>query len=80
MLAETLVLIDSQNVLIFKKYVEQLLESKSISVFCSKERLEKVREIQKQNKENPKYDGHCIGLSEKEIASNLDKDLPYVVN
>jgi glutamyl-tRNA synthetase len=70
----------SERTHIYKKYVEQLLKSKkAYRCFCSKERLQQVRDTQRQNKENPKYDGHCIGLSEKEINSNLDKNLPYVV-
>lgn len=47
----------------FERYaevVQQLLaEGKAYPCYCSKERLDSVREQQMANKEKPKYDGHC---------------------
>lgn len=40
--------------------------------YCSKERLEALRDTQMAAKEKPRYDGACRGLAEK-------KDAPYVV-
>src|SRR5439155_87368 len=42
---------------------EQLLkEGKAYRCYCSKERLEKLRNTQIENKEKPRYDGHCSQL------------------
>ena len=41
--------------------------SKSYYCFCTKERLDEVREKQKEAGETPRYDGHCRDLSKEEI-------------
>jgi glutamyl-tRNA synthetase len=47
----------------FDRYAEvmaQLLkEGHAYRCYCSKERLEKLREEQMANKQKPRYDGHC---------------------
>jgi glutamyl-tRNA synthetase len=44
----------------YKAVAEQLLqEDKAYRCYCSKERLEKLREEQMANKEKPRYDGFC---------------------
>lgn len=44
----------------YKTLIQQLLdEDKAYYCYCSKERLEALRENQMQNKQKPKYDGHC---------------------
>lgn len=47
----------------FERYaevVQQLLdEGKAYPCYCSRERLDTLREQQMANKEKPKYDGHC---------------------
>ena len=54
--------------------LKQLLESgHAYRCYCSKERLEALREQQMQNKEKPRYDGHCRHL-QSEPANE-----PYVV-
>jgi glutamyl-tRNA synthetase len=47
--------------------------------FCSKERLQEVREQQVVLKQPPKYDGHCRQLSEVAVAENIEKGLSYVI-
>ncbi|MES2205141.1 MAG: glutamate--tRNA ligase [Pseudomonadota bacterium] len=49
-----------------------LQEGKAYKCYCDKERLEKMREQQTQNKEKPRYDGHC-----RHLTSPIDK--PFVV-
>jgi glutamyl-tRNA synthetase len=45
--------------------IQKLLKSDhAYKCYCSKERLEKLREQQMANKEKPRYDGHCRNLSE----------------
>lgn len=47
----------------YKEVLQQLLdEGKAYYCYCSKERLETLREEQKENKQKPRYDGHCRHL------------------
>ena len=47
----------------YRAISEQLLqEGKAYRCYCSKERLEKLRNSQIENKEKPRYDGHCRDL------------------
>ena len=61
----------------FPRYLEvanEWLESgKAYRCYCSKERLETLRERQIEAKEKPRYDGHCYGKP-KEAP-----DVPYVI-
>lgn len=44
----------------YKQVIQQLLDQgDAYYCYCSKERLENLRETQKENKEKPRYDGHC---------------------
>jgi glutamyl-tRNA synthetase len=44
----------------YKQVIQQLLDQgDAYYCYCSKERLESLRETQKENKEKPRYDGHC---------------------
>ena len=48
----------------YRDVISQLLvEGKAYRCYCSKERLEKLREEQMANKEKPRYDGKCRELS-----------------
>jgi len=50
----------------YHEVVEQLLrEGKAYRCYCSKERLEKLREEQMANKEKPRYDGLCRERTEE---------------
>ncbi len=56
-------MIQSSRLSIYKDAALKLVkEDKAYVCNCSKERLEKVREQQKQNNLPPKYDGHCREL------------------
>ena len=55
--------------------IQQLLDTgHAYKCYCSKERLEKLRETQMANKEKPRYDGHC-----REGATAPSADAPYVI-
>ena len=72
--------IQSERLDIYKKYIEKLLdEGKAYYCFCSKERLDEVREKQRENGENPKYDGHCKSLTKEEIKSKIENGEEYVI-
>lgn len=70
----------SERLSIYKEYVDKLIASgHAYYCFCSAERLEEVRNEKIKNKQVPMYDQHCRNLSEEEVKSNLEKNLPYVV-
>lgn len=47
--------------------------------FCSKERLDDVRARQRERKLTPKYDGHCLALSQQEVSSLKAAGKPFVI-
>lgn len=72
--------IQSERLDIYKKYVDQLIENGyAYYCFCSKERLDKVREEQKIKGLVPKYDGLCRSLSLEEARERIANGEEYVV-
>ncbi len=70
----------SERAEIYKKYVEQLLDhGHALRCFCTPERLEEMRMLQRAAKQPPRYDGHCLRLSQEEIADNLAAGKRFVV-
>jgi glutamyl-tRNA synthetase len=58
----------------YHSVIAQLLqENKAYRCYCSKERLENLREQQMANKHKPRYDGHCRDLQ------TVHDDKPYVI-
>lgn len=55
--------------------IEQLIDTgHAYKCYCSKDRLEKLREAQMANKEKPRYDGLC-----RDGATAPSADAPYVI-
>lgn len=72
--------IQSDRLDIYKKYAQQLVDDKkAYYCFCSPERLEKLRDEQREQKIPPKYDGHCKSLSESEIAQKIAAGKSHVI-
>ncbi|RDY22756.1 glutamate--tRNA ligase [Romboutsia maritimum] len=72
--------IQSERLDIYQQYIKELLENKkAYYCFCTKERLDKVREDQKEAGETPRYDGHCRELSQEEIDAKIAAGEPYVI-
>jgi nondiscriminating glutamyl-tRNA synthetase len=72
--------IQSERLDLYKEYINKLLDKGlAYRCFCSKERLDKVREEQKKRGDTPMYDKHCRGLSQEEIQKNLDEGKDYVI-
>ena len=66
--------IQSERLKIYEQYKQELIEKGSAYYcFCSKERLEKVREAQREKGQTPMYDGHCRHLSKDEVEERLSK-------
>jgi len=65
---------------LYKKHAEELVTKKAAYYcFCSSERLDKIRKVQKENKQRMGYDKHCRTLSETEVRENLNSGMPYVI-
>jgi len=72
--------IQSQRNDIYQKHVQTLIENKhAYRCFCTKERLDEMRDLQTQRKEAPMYDRKCLNLPESEINELLSKNTPYVI-
>ncbi len=66
--------IQSERLDLYKSYVQQLLDQgDAYYCFCTRERLESMRADQVATKQTPKYDRHCLNLTDEEIAV-LKKD------
>ncbi len=64
----------------YREYVEQLLESgKAYYCFCTKERLDHVREQQKADGLIPRYDGLCRGVSLEEARKRVEAGEKHVI-
>lgn len=72
--------IQSERLDIYRKYIDELVEKgDAYYCFCSKDRLDKVREEQKIKGLIPKYDGFCRSLSLEEAKQRIANGEEYVV-
>lgn len=72
--------IQSNRLDIYQKYVDQLLEAGyAYYCFCSKERLDHLREEQKIKGQIPRYDGLCRSISLEEARERIAKGEKAVV-
>ncbi|MFO7444809.1 MAG: glutamate--tRNA ligase [Ignavibacteriaceae bacterium] len=72
--------LQSERLQIYKEHTEELLrEKKAYYCFCTPERLSAVREEQTKQGLQPKYDKHCLTLSESEVNEKLTGGTPHVV-
>ncbi|MCL5676265.1 MAG: glutamate--tRNA ligase, partial [Patescibacteria group bacterium] len=70
----------SQRLNIYKKYAEELVQKgNAYYCFCSKERLEEIRQLMQKAGKPPMYDKHCRNLPKEEIEANLKKKNPFVI-
>lgn len=70
----------SERLPIYRKYADELVaDKKAYRCFCSSERLEEVRSKQVAGKQPPKYDRHCLHLSEEEVRKNIEAGAPHVI-
>lgn len=72
--------LQSERLKIYKKHAEELIKNENAYYcFCSPERLKELRDKQQKEGLQPKYDKHCIHLSNEEIYERLNSDAPRVV-
>jgi glutamyl-tRNA synthetase len=70
----------SERLETYKKYVDQLItQGDAYYCFCSKERLEKLRQDQQAKGLPTMYDKHCLALLEEEVKKNVESDIERVV-
>ncbi len=72
--------IQSERLEIYQKYIDELLEKdKAYYCFCSRERIERVKEEQMARGDTPKYDGFCRGIPLAEARRRAASGEPYVI-
>lgn len=65
---------------LYRHYAEQLIQQgQAYYCFCTKERLDEVRDAMKSRGETPRYDGHCRNLSPEEVKRHLEAGEEYVI-
>ncbi len=70
----------SERFHLYGDYARKLVEDgKAYYCFCTRDRLDKLRERQKAMKQAPGYDGHCRSLSDEEIKAKLEAGEAYVI-
>lgn len=72
--------VQSQRLELYQQYAQQLVaDDKAYHCFCSKDRLEQVREQQRANKQVPRYDRHCRSLGSAEVNQKLESGEASVI-
>jgi len=72
--------VQSQRIEKYTAAAQHLIETgKGYRCFCTRERLQAVREAQQAKGLPPGYDRHCRNLAQAEIDANLAEGKPFVV-
>lgn len=72
--------VQSQRKEIYQEYAKKLVElGGAYYCFCSKERLDALREEAQKNNETFEYDGCCKRLSKEEVEEKLRSGVKYVI-
>ena len=70
----------SQRLEIYRAEVERLLEhGDAYACFCTRERLDGLRQEQQRQGKPTRYDRHCLGLPAGEVSGRLSAAEPHVV-
>jgi glutamyl-tRNA synthetase len=70
----------SERLQLYQQYAQKLIDKgAAYRCWCTPERLEAVRQQQRQTKQPLRYDGHCRHLSEAEKEAMMRRGLPAVV-
>ena len=72
--------IQSERTEMYREYAQKLIDTgHAYRCFCTKERLDEMRERQTQNKQATMYDRKCLGLPESEIREKIDAGESFVI-
>ncbi len=70
----------SERQVIYAEHAQKLIQTgHAYRCFCTRERLDALREEQKAKKQNPGYDRHCRDLSADDISAKLAAGQEFVV-
>jgi glutamyl-tRNA synthetase len=70
----------SERLELYQQHARELIENgHAYYCFCSKERLEEVRNQQQAAKQVPMYDKHCRNLPLEEVKTRLDSGAEHVI-
>ena len=70
----------SERLSIYAEYAAKLVDSgHAYPCFCTGERLAALRAEQQERKEHVGYDGHCRGLSAKEVEAKMQAGCTHVI-
>ena len=70
----------SERLVIYQRYAQELIKKDyAYYCFCTRERLEKMRQEQIAKKLPPMYDELCLTLATEEIERNLQTKVPFVI-
>jgi glutamyl-tRNA synthetase len=70
----------SERTAIYREHAEELVRrGAAYPCFCTRERLDALREEQKAKKQNFGYDGRCRGLAPGDASERVAKGEPHVV-
>jgi glutamyl-tRNA synthetase len=65
---------------IYREHVRRLLDNgNAFRCFCTAERLEEMRVAQRAAKEPPRYDGHCLSLTQADIEKSIADGVPFTI-
>lgn len=72
--------VQSERMGMYMDYAKELVEEgEAYYCFCTKERLESLKESNAEGAAFAKYDRHCLGLSKEEVQAKLDAGVPFVI-
>ena len=72
--------IQSERLDLYKKYALELVDKgAAYYCFCTEERLDKLREVCRLNKQAFMYDGHCKSINKEEALKRIEAGEPYVI-
>jgi nondiscriminating glutamyl-tRNA synthetase len=72
--------VQSQRLDIYHRFTEKLLdEGHAYYCFCTKERLDELREAQRAAGQTPRYDGRCRDLPPEEVQRRIKAGESYVI-
>jgi glutamyl-tRNA synthetase len=72
--------IQSERLSHYQKYAAELVEKgAAYYCFCTKERLDVLRELQQSEGKPTKYDRTCLKLTSADVAAQLKQQLPHTI-
>ena len=70
----------SKRLSLYAKCANELLATgHAYRCFCTRERLEQLRDVQRVSGKPPRYDRQCLGMTDAEVEARLAADEPHVI-